>query len=415
MGVLKWAKKFLSAHAQTWPVGAERRMMPYHEMGRSIDSYSKEGYSKNVIVFRCVDIVSKAVGALPYKVMVGDEENENHPVAKLLEKPNPLQSKNVFLEGFCAFRLIGGNAYAEAVLSGVNVPVEMWVWPPSSMRVVGAKGSFIPVGYVWKSGSVTQTWDVDPISGSSNLLHWKTFNPLSLWYGMSPISAAVYDVDQHNEAGKWNARLLQNSAVPDGSLYTENTLTEDQYKRLRKQLEEKYQGPSNARRAMILEGGLRWEQSSISPKDMDWLNGKNLAARDIAGVFGVPTQVIPIQGDQTFANYEQARLALYEDTVVPLGKDLANELTRFLQPYYADQPRIVVDEDTIPALEEKRSKKWDSMKGAYWLTVNERREATGFDPVNVPEADEILIPSNLIPINVELPTGSPATTEGDEE
>jgi phage portal protein BeeE len=48
----------------------------------------------------------------------------------------------------------------------------------------------------------------------------------------------------------------------------------------------------------------------LSPKDMDFVEAKNGAARDIALAFGVPPMLLGIPGDNTYANYQEANRAL---------------------------------------------------------------------------------------------------------
>ena len=55
---------------------------------------------------------------------------------------------------------------------------------------------------------------------------------------------------------------------------------------------------------------------------MDFLQLKNMSARDIAMCFGVPSQLIGIPDAQTYSNIQEARLALYEETIIPLIKEL---------------------------------------------------------------------------------------------
>jgi len=45
---------------------------------------------------------------------------------------------------------------------------------------------------------------------------------------------------------------------------------------------------SGAGRPLLLEGGLDWKAMGYSPQDMDFIEAKNGAARDIALAFGVP-------------------------------------------------------------------------------------------------------------------------------
>ena len=43
---------------------------------------------------------------------------------------------------------------------------------------------------------------------------------------------------------------------------------------------------------MVLEGGLDWKPMSLSPKDMDFMEAKHAAAREIALAFGVPPMLL---------------------------------------------------------------------------------------------------------------------------
>jgi HK97 family phage portal protein len=90
-------------------------------------------------------------------------------------------------------------------------------------------------------------------------------------------------------------------------------LSPDQYERLRQELEAGYSGAVNAGRPLLLEGGLDWKSMGFSPKDMDFIEAKNAAARDIALALGVPPMLIGIPGDNTYANYQEANRAFPAD------------------------------------------------------------------------------------------------------
>ena len=68
----------------------------------------------------------------------------------------------------------------------------------------------------------------------------------------------------------------------------------------------------------MLEGGLDWKPMGLTPKDMDFLEAKNAAAREIALAFGVPPMLLGIPGDNTYSNYQEANRAFYRLTVLPL-------------------------------------------------------------------------------------------------
>ena len=84
---------------------------------------------------------------------------------------------------------------------------------------------------------------------------------------------------------------------------------------------------------MILEGGLDWKEMGFSPKDMEFIEAKNIAAREIALAFGVPPMLLGIPGDNTFANYSEANRNFWRQTVVPLACKMADGLAQLLQPF----------------------------------------------------------------------------------
>lgn len=370
---------------------------------RDSRAYTSEGYQKNVIVYRCVQVLANSAATCPVLVAINGEETPNHPVNKLIDHPNILQGWADFVRSVIGFRKITGNSYIERTTLLNGTPAELWPWAPYDMQVVipKSKTSYLPLGYVWTNGIERKTWLCDEINGQCDILHWKEFNPANQWYGMSPVRACGNSVDSMNEANTWNMRLLQNTGVPPGALITEGNLSPEQRKQMQMMLDKKYSGPVNARKPMLLEGGVKWESYGLTPADMDWLEGKKVSAGDIAAAFGVPLQVVPLEGSQTFANYEQARLALYEDTVLPLLDDFLQELARWLSASYREQISFEIDTDSIPALSTRRAEKWKAAADANWLTVNEKREMTGYEPYDHEEADKIFIQATTLPLGDE--------------
>ena len=367
---------------------------------RTARTYTTEGYERCVIVARCIQIVSRAVASIPICVEVGEKEVEEHPLIALMKRPNPMQGQDKFIEQVLTYYLVTGNTYIEALTAG-NMPKELWSWAPYAMKVETPKKGMVPRGYTYDDGNPQhkRTWEIDPVTGLGEMIHLKTVNPLDPWYGLSPIAHAAFAADQHNEANTWNMRMLQNASVPSGAVMSKSDMTDGQYKRFKEEMESSYQGSKNARRPMVLSGDLSWIAMSLSPLEMDWLNGKNLSAREIAAAFGVPTQVIPIQGDQTFANYEQARLALWQDTVIPLANSFYADLSRWFGAMYGEDLQIELDLDEVPALEPARKAKWDMVSASTFLTTNEKREAVGMEPIkDTPMADRILMTGSQQPM-----------------
>lgn len=357
---------------------------------RNYEGFSKEGYQKNVVVYRCIDLISKACGGIElelYSKRMGADKVEiiDHPLLKLINRPNPMQGRTSFMQSYMAYYLLTGNTFAEAVRPTKSTPpLELWPVRPDKMQIVpGSKG--YPAKYVLKANEIQKEWLVNPVTLKSDMYHMKSFHPTNDWWGMSPLEAALYALDQSNAGQKWNLALLQNSATPSGVLQVKTSdvnpsgsLTDEQFARLKTEIENEYAGAKNAGRPMLLEGGMEWKQISLSPKDMEFLENKNITAMDICQVYGVPPEMLGL-GQKTFNNYKEARMSFYEDTVLPLMDHFITEMNNWLTPMFGEGLILAYDKDDIEALAPKREAKFTSIQNANWLTVNEKREATGYE------------------------------------
>jgi HK97 family phage portal protein len=126
------------------------------------------------------------------------------------------------------------------------------------------------------------------------------------------------------------------------------------------------------------KGGLDWKPLSLSPKDMDFVEAKAAAARDIALAFGVPPLLLGLPGDNTHANYAEANRAFYRQTVIPLVKRTAEALVHWLSPAFGDTLQLEPDLDAIEALATERESLWRRVSAATFLTEEEKREAVGY-------------------------------------
>ncbi len=353
---------------------------------RRYDALAEEGYHKNVIVYRCVNVIARAIASVPWLLYErkddgSDHEVYHHPLLDLLTQPSSTQAGSAFVENVVSYLLLSGNAYIEAVMNSVDQPVELYSLRPDRMAVVPGAGGEIEA-YEYRVGGQTKRVNV-MLSVPSPILHLKLFHPLNDYYGLSPLEAAASSIDQHNEVGGHNLSLLQNGGRPTGALMIkEQNLTPDQRESLRDDLHQLYQGGGNAGKIMILEGDFEWKEMGLSPKDLDFIEGKNVSAREISQAFGVPSILVGIMGDATYANYKEARLHLWEDTVLPLLEFIAGELGGWLCQWFGKDLKLGYDTDAIPALAHKREAHWEKIVKASFLTINEKRQEVGYPPLD---------------------------------
>lgn len=356
--------------------------------GRDYASLSQTGILRNAIVHRCIRMVAEAAASVPWILYDGETELETHPLLDVLRCPNPYEDGTSLFMRWYAHMISAGNSYLRAGCVGRGVR-ELYVLQPDRVQAVVDSCGW-PVAYDYSGGGRTVRVTRDGDTGFLPILHCKLFHPLDDVYGLSPLEAAGISIDIHNAGAGWTKSLLDNAARPSGALVYKggdgySSLTDDQFQRLKSELENTYQGACNAGRPMILEGGLEWRSMSYSPSDMNFIEIRNAAAREIAMVFGVPPMLLGIPGDSTYANYREANLNFWRQTVLPLVARTADALSTWFAAACGSRLRIVGNTDAIEALAEERQSEWQRIDAASFLTRDEKRAAAGYSPEKTQE------------------------------
>jgi HK97 family phage portal protein len=379
------------------------KLLAMHALGlpqwtsRNAAAMTREGYERNAVCHRCVRMVAEAAASVPWLVYEGREEIEDHPLLALIERPNPADTSVSFIEAVCANLLLHGNAYIEQV-SLDGAPRELYALRPDRMSIEAGRNGW-PAAFLYRTPGGEARYDITG-EGVGPILHIRLYHPLDDHYGFAPLAAAQVALDTHNAASFWNKALLDNSARPSGALVYSGPdgahLTDEQFTRLKQELEENFSGADNAGRPLLLEGGLDWRALSLSPKDMDFAESKASAAREIALAFGVPPLLLGLPGDNTFANYSEANRAFWRQTVLPLVTRVQKSFAAWLQPAYPPF-RLDYNADRLEALAAERASEWSRIGDAPFLTLDEQREAVGYGPAPKDAEQKILKKMNRAP------------------
>ncbi len=383
--VFDFLRRTGSQEAPERKASAAGPVVAWHSSGRvawsarDTVSLTRTGFNGNPVGFRSVKLIAEAAAALPLVLQDRVQRFDTHPMLGLVRRPNGAQGRAELFEALFAQLLLSGDAYVEAVMGEDDLPLELHVLRSDRMKVIpGADGW--PVAYDYSVGAKTHRFD------ASVICHIKSFHPQDDHYGFSPMQAAATALDVHNAASRWSKSLLDNAARPSGALVWNGgdgagVMADDQFRRLSDEIEANYQGARNAGRPMVLEGGLDWKPMGFSPSDMEFQKTKEAAAREIALAFGVPPMLLGIQGDATYANYQEANRAFYRLTVLPLVTRVASSLADWLSGFTGEMLQLKPDLDQVPALAAERDAQWKRVAGADFLTPGEKRALLGLPPL----------------------------------
>lgn len=400
------------------------------------DTYINKGYRYNSTIYSIVNLINKAASTIPfqvyevqndndlkrYKAMTSGELNtsvlsksqrlkksslvelDGTEIHALLERPNPAQSFSSFLQEIISFGKLTGNRYIYGITPETGIGAgkfkELYVLP-SQVIEINSGGLMQPV----KDYSLE--YNGSHKIPAEQILHIKDFNPYydgtgSHLYGMSPLKAGLRSMSANNEALTTGVKYLQNQTARGVLMSDEGDLTETQAKALKNKFKNQYQGSENAGDVIITPKKLSWVNFGLNASDLSLLEQYDSSIKDLCNIYNVPVQLLNNTSASTYNNQKEAKKALYQNAVIPELIKVRDELNRWLSPQFGEKLFIDFDFTVIPELQEEMDKVVGQMSQAWWLTPNEKREATGFGlDTDNPEMDKYYVPANLIPVTGE--------------
>lgn len=342
-------------------------------------------------VYRCARVNAENVAKVHLRLYrrSTDEEVQEHPFLVLLRDVNPGMNHFDLFELTELYLELIGNAYWYLAprrlinpLSGRNVPGEVWPLMAQYVKVVPGRSRLVE-GYLYQLPG-------GPIVAFTpeELIHFKFPSAESLYYGKGPVEGGRRAVDSHEQMVRYEQALFRNMARPDGALITEKDLTREQITQLRAEWARIHQGADRTGNVAILHRGLKYEQIATTPKELDYLKGKEFNREQVCSMFGVPLSKLGIEVAADRAAAEAHDLTYQKETIQPRLIRLQEKLNEELLPIYDPDLEARFD-DPVPSNNEFALKKRDSDLDRGVVTINEIREAEGEEPV--PWGDEPFI------------------------
>jgi HK97 family phage portal protein len=247
-------------------------------------------------VYAAVSIIAEAVGMLPIDLMRKDGENSvevtDHPVARVLKKPNPIMNAVDQTTAIQGHGLQYGNGYEEIQRTEGGEPIALWPLRPDSTSPVAVdRDSERRIVYQTTVGS--EQISLEP----SNVIHIRGLGFDGL-RGYSPLFLARQGVGLGLALEEFGSKFFGNDAKSGGFLEHPGKLSDEAVARLQKQ-KEAQGGLSNAHRMKILEEGMKFNPTTISPEDSQFLMTRTFQVEEIARIYKVPLHMLQSQAKST--------------------------------------------------------------------------------------------------------------------
>lgn len=447
-------KNIVSKSAQKTHIDFNKAI--YNYLGDSLvwnpendDTYINKGYRYNSTIYSIINLITKSATNIPfqvyevqksndlkrYKALTSGEFNSNTllqakmlqkkalveledtELHQLLDRPNPAQGYNAWIQEIIAFGKLTGNRYVYGIGpdtgNGVGKFRELYVLPSQKVEI-NSGGIMEPVKEYTLSYNGSYRIAADSICHikDTNLYYDGTGSHL---YGMSPLQAGLRVMDANNQAITTGVKYLQNQTARGVLMSDEGDLNETQARALKEKFKQQYQGSENAGDLVITPKKLSWINFGLNASDLSLIEQYNGTIKDLCNIYNVPVQLLNNTESTTYNNMKEAKKALYQNAVIPELNKIRDELNRWLAPQYGDKIYIDFDYSAIPELQEEMDKVVGQMSQAWWITPNEKRAAMsyGMDEENQ-KLNEYYVPANLLPIGGEIiPEAEPKSLDID--
>jgi HK97 family phage portal protein len=373
---------------------------------------------KVTAVMACVRVRSQDVAKLPPKIcrLAKDgskTEARDHFLYPIFRRPNAWQTWFEFCEMMQVALLLRGNAYAVVIRDGRGKPIALVPVNPDRVSLYEAPGGevFYQVARLGLHETAVLR-EFGLMIPSDDLVHLRWAASANSLIGLSPITLAAEAVGLAMAQETHAATLAGNGARPSGILTTDKRLTKDVATRLKAQWDSIHGGTGKTGKTAVLEEGLKWQQLTLTSVDMEFIASRKLQVEEICRIFGVSPVKIGVLDAAVGRAFEQVQLAHYADSVHP-------DLVRWeqkLEMYFelGDELDVAFDEtELLRADLAARANAARVLQVSGITTPNESRRGFGLNPY--PGGDTLLVPQNVIPIEMAGKVGPGAPGPGSDQ
>jgi len=321
------------------------------------NAYVKEGYARNTLVYSAIMYKVRAIMSAPLKAYSGTLEvpgdvSVNTDLSNLLRRPNKYQSWVEFQARNIVFLNLSGNVYIYVD----PFTQEMQSLRPDRMFIVTNKT--VPAGlagylYVPDGHSVSD-WEAGVKFLPEDIMHIKLPNPADplegLGYGMSPLQPAAQSIDVDNMVTKFLNIFFERGGMVTGVLQYDLPLTQTVANQILERWNQKYGGIENWQ-VGILDRGAKYQRTTMTFEEMGFEGVDGRGETRILSPFGVAPILVGAKvglDSSTYSNYEAARQAVWEDTLVP---ELTWFEVEFQNRFNTDSEFVMFDFSRVPALQ----------------------------------------------------------------
>ncbi|MFN3895695.1 MAG: phage portal protein [Acinetobacter sp.] len=338
---------------------------------RTGEVITPENALQNPTVFACVSFLAQTIAQLPWGVSehdaVGFNPITNHPLQKLLKRPNKAMSAYEFKHSLVVDILTYGNTFILKVKTSSGTIVELIPLRADQMTPV-----------LSASGRRSYRHENGTIYTDDQIIHIRDFIGSSI-DGLSKVNQCANLVAIDNAIDNTLADTFRNGTAISGVVSFAENMPPDIKKAFAEGWAEKFAGNGSSKGSIaVLDNGATFTQvEPQSPADAEMLNFKQQTMTRIAAIFRVPAYAIEIADGSKYDNLSQRQSGFYRDSIAPLTKNIQQKLTEGL----LDDDSLEIEFDSSEIVKgDMQTATAVAVQGvaAGLLTIDEGRDLMGY-------------------------------------
>jgi len=344
-------------------------------------------------VWAAIRVISEDIASLPLitynRLERGKERATRNPLFALLhDQPNPELTAFEFWELAVGNILLNGNSVNFIETDNGGRPVELWPIRPDQVTLMrDDRGGLV---YHWQPAFG------DPRDfPADEILHIRGFSSRFGLWGLSPIDVAREAIGLSLATQEYGARFFGQDATPGGVLEHPKLLTEDARKNLRDSWEANHAPLSRKHRIAILEEGMKWTQTTISPENAQFLETRKFSVGEVARIFRVAPHKIGDLERATFSNIEEQNIDHVISTIRPWAKRIEQRVNVRLFPKGGKLFAEFLLDGLLRGNQAARFTAYATARQWGWFSVDDIRELENLNPLPDGLGAEYLVPLNM--------------------
>lgn len=373
---------------------------------------------RTVVSFLARNVAELGLGVFERVSDTDRKKRRDHPLAKLLADPFP-GSK------WTTYRLFNWTVQEKCIFDSaiwlkLLAPDASRAVLPVPRRMIELRGDNAFAVEKYRMHGTKGFKDLDP----DQVVHFNGYNPDDVRDGFSPIETLRQILAEEWAAGRYREQLWRNGARIGGYISRAAPPASPKWsvtakERFRADWNEQYAGDGLAAGGTpILEDGMTYTPSGITPRDAQYVEARQLTREEVCVAYHVNPQMLGIVGGQQASDIPEMRKMLYADTCGPLleeiQQDLEQQLLSDVDPGGAGKFYVEFNlRKKMQGSFEEQAAALSASVGGPWMTRNEARALQNLP--ELPEAEDLITPLNVTAGGLASPRDTAPDNPSNEE